>query len=348
MRFRDQWTYDDLKAFVDAADSEHLNFDFKAMAALDQTQGKKKEAAKDASAFANAAGGIIVYGVAEQCEGTYSIQQGFEPSGKISKEWLQAVLDQNIAPPITGLEAFSVELPDSGGRFALLVQIPRAEVEPHQAPDRRYYVRRGDHNAIMTHQEVRDTFFRTRDPQLTATLDIAEVYTQVESHGFLKLSAAGALTLRNRGGVLAHEFFIRFTCPPGVHMEFSGSYGFYFDKYKDVTGRHFCVRSLGRCAPPYQPIPVPPLRCFPGEEIPFDVRFHLGRFETARWSQELPMLRQANVEWDMYTDNAPKRTGSFKVGDILPPSVQPAPDHKVTREDWTDPRHPWPNPIELR
>jgi len=77
------------------------------------------------------------------------------------------------------------------------------------------------------------------------------------------------------------------------------------------------------------------------------VRFALGRLETAKWTQELELLRDTDIEWEMYADNAPKRTGSFKVSDILPAAVQPKPDHKWTRDTWKDPR-PWPDPIELR
>ncbi len=348
MRFRDEWTYGDLEAFVEAADSEHLNFDFKAMGALDQTQGKKKEAAKDASAFANAAGGIIVYGVAEQSEGTYSIQQGYEATGKIRKEWLQAVLDQNIAPPITGLEVFSVEMPDSGERFALLVQIPRAEIEPHQAPKGSYYIRRGDHVGPMSHDEVKDAFFRARYPNLEATVSLRSVGNTPYHGGQVGASIKYLFTLRNVGRVAALEFLVRLQWPKGVQARFGGRGARYFDIVEDTSGCWYCIRSAGPCYTGQDPPrPVRPLRCFPGESIEFTLEVSSRPMSPLPWDRWCSNASEGTFKWEIFADSAPKKSGEAPVARIFPPRMSADPDFRARAETW-DRSPPWPEELVLR
>lgn len=81
MRFPEKWDADSLRTFISAADTERTDFDFKACAALNGTDKKKHEAAKDVSAFANAEGGVIIYGAKEIPDGSakhYKFDDGYE------------------------------------------------------------------------------------------------------------------------------------------------------------------------------------------------------------------------------------------------------------------------------
>ena len=55
----------DLDRLIADGVEENISLDYKAADSLQNTDGKKKEIAKDISAMANSAGGVIIYGIKE-------------------------------------------------------------------------------------------------------------------------------------------------------------------------------------------------------------------------------------------------------------------------------------------
>ena len=60
------YTQADIQSLIDNNVEESIHLDFKAAAALDKSEKKKDEIAKDVSSFANSDGGVIVYGISEK------------------------------------------------------------------------------------------------------------------------------------------------------------------------------------------------------------------------------------------------------------------------------------------
>lgn len=152
----------DLQRLIDEQIGESLSLEFKASSALDRADHHKRELARDVSAFANSAGGQIVYGLAER-EDRYEVDDGIDPN-HISKEWIERVIDTSIFPRIEGLIIDVVAL--GGDRVAYVVSIPQATSRaPHQAPDHRYYRRQNFQNVPMQDYEIRDMLRRGADPE---------------------------------------------------------------------------------------------------------------------------------------------------------------------------------------
>src|SRR6266508_2465719 len=108
-----EWDEADLLALIRDQAQESLTLDYKAGAALQKTEPKKDEVSKDASAFANSAGGSIVYGMAEANQ-----------------------------LPIDGVRINPVDLATQApGKVAYVVSIPQSPRAPHQAADKKYYKR---------------------------------------------------------------------------------------------------------------------------------------------------------------------------------------------------------------
>ena len=59
------WKEADILLLITNGVKESLELDYKQCASLQKADGKKKEISKDVSAFANSAGGTIVYGMIE-------------------------------------------------------------------------------------------------------------------------------------------------------------------------------------------------------------------------------------------------------------------------------------------
>ena len=90
---------------------ERLTFEYKASDAVDKANDKKKlEMARDVSAFANADGGQIVYGMTENSDHEPSSLDGGIDAKAYSEIWFEQVLQQHVQPAIPDLRIRHVPL----------------------------------------------------------------------------------------------------------------------------------------------------------------------------------------------------------------------------------------------
>jgi len=84
-----EWEEEDIEALIRDGVQESLRLDYKRCAALDKRNPKSKaDLSKDVSAFANSAGGTLVYGVVEDNHLPTTIDVGFDPS-EVTREWVE-------------------------------------------------------------------------------------------------------------------------------------------------------------------------------------------------------------------------------------------------------------------
>jgi predicted HTH transcriptional regulator len=120
--------------------------------------------ARDVSAFANADGGQIVYGMKENKDHEPDgLDAGLDPR-EYPEIWFEQVLQQHVTPLLTTVKPRHVPL--SNGRVAVVIDIPASNTDPHQV-DGRYYRRHNFNRLMMEHYEVRDMFRRSTNPDLT-------------------------------------------------------------------------------------------------------------------------------------------------------------------------------------
>src|SRR2546428_13386889 len=105
-----KWTEDDLLRLIANSVQENVQLDYKSFAALQNTDGKKNEISKDVSAFANSAGGVLVYGIVEEGHVPVRLDDGFEPN-QLSKEWVEQIINLRIQRRIDGFIINPVDLP---------------------------------------------------------------------------------------------------------------------------------------------------------------------------------------------------------------------------------------------
>ena len=99
----------DIQKLVADRIQESLHLDYKDSRAL--TKKNKDEIIKDVTAFANADGGVVIYGVREKGHLPDQVVSGVENSD-MTREWLDQILTANITPPIEGLEILQISLDD--------------------------------------------------------------------------------------------------------------------------------------------------------------------------------------------------------------------------------------------
>jgi predicted HTH transcriptional regulator len=88
-----EWDEDDVLSLISNKAKESISLDYKRCASLFPINDdrKKNEISKDVSAFANSAGGTIVYGIIEREHLPEDIDTGFDPN-VITRDWLENVL----------------------------------------------------------------------------------------------------------------------------------------------------------------------------------------------------------------------------------------------------------------
>jgi hypothetical protein len=151
-------------SIIENKERETLYMDYKSAQALEEIPKKdrKLEISKDISAFANSAGGEIIYGIKEkkhipiEVDGTHDLLE--------KANWLNRVINGNIIPPIEGIDIYPVEI-TSRDSFVLVVRVPMSHTA-HQAKNKIYYHRYDEENLAMDDYQIRQTMNRGIEPQL--------------------------------------------------------------------------------------------------------------------------------------------------------------------------------------
>jgi hypothetical protein len=161
-------TKDDLQRLIDDEVQESLTLDYKVSPALAKDSKSRDEICKDVSAFANAAGGQIIYGIEEEKRKPTRIDQGSD----LTREWIEQVIDSNVQPRIESFVVKPISL--DAGRHAYVLTIGQAVTRaPHQARDKKYYKRQNFQSVPMEDYEIRDILRRATTPELHVELAFA-------------------------------------------------------------------------------------------------------------------------------------------------------------------------------
>ena len=206
------WDISDIERLIDDQEKESISLEFKGCGALKRNDPAKKKISKDVSAFANAGGGVMIYGIEEKDHTALEIGEGFDPR-EISKEWLEETINSRIQRRIEGIRINQIST-NKGSRVLYVVYIPQSYRAPHQASDKRFYTRKNFSRVPMEEYEVRDVFMRREAPDVILDLYFSRFDARIEkfpiswkntetSH-HLEINGA----LRNEGGGEVHYMCI--------------------------------------------------------------------------------------------------------------------------------------------
>src|ERR1044072_836376 len=151
------WTETELQRHIDEGIEEHFQLDYKAAGSIDKQNNKTTEITKDVSAFANSAGGTIIYGLMELPEPKKHLSEKIDPIDRtqFSKEWLESIIN-TIQPRIPNVKVIPVPISsDPLKNVCYIVEVPQAHTA-HQARDFRYHRRHNFGSVPMEDYEVKD------------------------------------------------------------------------------------------------------------------------------------------------------------------------------------------------
>jgi hypothetical protein len=143
---------------------ESIHLDFKRGDAINLSEEKRKEIAKDVSAFANSDGGLIIYGVAEKNHKADSY--AFIDGNQISKEWLEQIINTRIQRKIEGLIIYPIRFDKKIEQTIFIVEIPRSLNAPHMTSNKKFYKRYNFESVEMEEYEIRNLYSRQEKTNL--------------------------------------------------------------------------------------------------------------------------------------------------------------------------------------
>ncbi|MFC8276636.1 helix-turn-helix domain-containing protein [Streptomyces sp. NPDC057271] len=198
-RHPDDLTEDDLQRAVENHIPESVDLDWK-KDFYKGTDAGKKELAKDVSAMANTAGGMVVIGVHDGDQDHAHALAPIDPEPGRGEEWIRSVLANWIQPVVPNVGVRPVKSESKAGKIYWVLTVPPSTQAPHAvaAPGNDYnfrvHVRHGTTTRTLAESEIAQ---RYRDRFQAASDDVNRLHEVVDA-GFGYLS--GYLTSTAHGG----------------------------------------------------------------------------------------------------------------------------------------------------
>lgn len=248
--FYEKTEYDqnDLISLIEIQAEESTHLDFKSSGSLEKSDKKKAEIGKDVSAFANADGGIIVYGMKE--ENHVASEISYIDGNQITKEWLENVINTQISPRIEGIHIYPVRFEKKIEQTVYIVKIPASTRVPHMSSDKRYYRRYDFQSVPMEDYEVRNLFQKVHNSEL----EIMELLIESNGGGVLAQTTLQtaryklSFQIKNTSNRIEHDYKLEVHFPKGVVS----------DSYNEINRAHirdengYSVFSFGNKTPLFQ------------------------------------------------------------------------------------------------
>jgi predicted HTH transcriptional regulator len=239
----------DLQRLIDDSAEESINLEFKSAEALESKDHNKKEIAKDVSAFANSDGGIIIYGIKEQNHKAHSLT--FIDGHRITKEWLEQVINSNIQQRIDGLLIFPIRRNQNIKETIYVVKIPASKSAPHMTTEKKFYRRYNFESVYMEEYEVRRAYNQRSKTDLEIMEPLVEKKeyssraSQINSISFL-LTAQ----IKNVSNSIEELYKLELKIHEGLYNETNNQSN--LQKYKIRNEAEFSVFSIPNSSPIFQ------------------------------------------------------------------------------------------------
>lgn len=159
-------TQADLEQLIRDGEQEGPHLDYKRELPTVWDNGSKHALISDVTAFANASGGDIVYGVDENDDAQASrIVPQVRPGIDQEVRRLQDFLLNLVEPRLPGTEVYPVPVTVNGTRgHVIIIRIPESWAGPHRVKtNQHFFVRDGLRNRQLDMPEIRAQFLRTEN-----------------------------------------------------------------------------------------------------------------------------------------------------------------------------------------
>ena len=212
---------------------ETLHLDFKRKqdpASPECSREDRKIFSEALSGFANAEGGVIVWGVDARRQEDIDCAVGIIPvvGPAALAVTLAQLTPEMVSPPVPGVEHVALEDPSTVGSGVVISFVPESDGTPHMARGpglHRYYRRTNDSFRVLEHYEIADLFGRRAHPVLAVRTEWS-IEMQSRSGAEMTAHAKVRFVLENRGRGLARYPALSIgALQGGTTSAYSGQFG---------------------------------------------------------------------------------------------------------------------------
>jgi hypothetical protein len=293
------WDEAKLQSYIANKVEESAALEYKAAGALSRDKRNTDEITKDVAAFANAAGGTLIYGIREfNAKDKQHLPERIDPVDRrdFSREWLEHIIGK-IQPRLPVL-IHPVPLASAPEHVAYVVEIEAGKTA-YQAADMRYYRRHNFESVAMADYEIRDVMRRRSDPVVKT-----EVRIFVGRHG---INNRLRWTLRNESDVFVRYSATRLEIP--VFLVPSGNVVRFENTDKMISDDEgFSAWHLRAGSAFSTPL-------FPRGTLSADYAFRFA--ELLKTEGDEPLKARDVVRFTTYADHMLPVSGEMKLADIL-------------------------------
>jgi hypothetical protein len=296
-----------LNKWIGLGIEESLTVEYKAAGSMSRESEKVTEISKDVSAMLNSSGGVLIYGVIcfDRLSGKEHLPKAVDPilDPKISKEWLEQIINAKIRPRPDKIEIFPVRIEAGGVVFVLNIQ---AAGTAHQADDKRYYKRFNFLSVPMDDYEIRDVMSRRAHSivRLAASISEGSANESVARRGSAKAHFLN-LGMRNLGPRMVRNAEIQLYVPASILAEPVIPWL----KRGETIYSKFHIRLSWISRPGVMGGFVNNAPLLPGRSIKLDTL----RLNT----QKIEQCRDERIYAFVFADDAPRREDSIAVGELF-------------------------------
>jgi hypothetical protein len=314
-------TLDDINSLIINKVEENKYLDYKGADSLRKVKQKNgnnkdntKEISKDVSAFANSAGGVIIYGILEYQEKEKShLPEKIDPINRLefSKEQLEHKINGNVSPNISGLEIHPIIIDEHNAIY--VVEIPQSNTAHQNSADNRYYMRYNFESVPMEDYQIKDIINRQKHPIIDLEFKIyfQKYYTRPIIGNFgnnnytLIDTKKIEITLVNKGTLRAENIDYEVTIPTLLLEQKQGilNSNEYTTFNGENTTRDETIDGLG--LPKYGPKRIVPL-----------IRGKNLFVRNIILNNDYNKNNDFEIEWTVFVDNAEPLKKRMKLKDI--------------------------------
>jgi hypothetical protein len=301
-----------IEALIVGRAPETQNLEFKGATALGSTSQLRSELVKDCTGMANANGGRILYGVAEDEVDGVIVAARLDPVTNVAMngEWITPVLTSNTGPPLASFDVR--EVPVAGGRV-IVVDVGEGLTAHQSSIDRKYYQRVATTVIPMLDWQVRDVMARRTRPQVEVFLQRPGAEFDLPGTFTLHLLP----TIRNVGKVTLLEGQIELEVPTSANPEPSGGDG---DGWRAVPEQVELATRQGSRPPRFVRYfgALPPLH--PGQEFVFAAAFGMPNITIMVGERTMHLVHAESqpLRWSIYSLNSMPLRGEIPRPDWYP------------------------------
>lgn len=293
----------------------------------------KRNFSRSVSAFANAEGGLIIWGVdwpdgrAKQArnyrEGKRPLANGIEKAD-VYCNWLQNARKEAVCPPAPELQSLIVPNPGNADRPLVVTYVAKSYMAPHMAHmegEHRYYRRGSDMTRMMDAYEIEDLLGRRSGPVLIPrAVYVWEKPQEPNSEKLPRIRVVWDFWNHGRGMATHVCFELRSRLyGPEKPIPIKGVTGHFVEKVQNHEQKYKHTEVLG-CQPLaegyhafdcYIPIdgpPIPPTSHKAIAEVIYDLDVIRLYFDNQLGDRAASALR-VEMEWKAFAEGMRPRTG---------------------------------------